>query len=172
MTITRLKDLFPVNYSIYYTEDEANQGFAESVSILSYVDAEQFAAWQESTNSSIKPSRRSIVYQDFKTIMALLILDKVAERFPEIAQFKKSMKIATPLSYRDYQGSVEGSLYGMKKDVFSSYSNKISTKTRIPNLFLTGQNINFHGIYGVSLTAILTASELVGLDYLIDKINA
>ena len=47
----------------------------------------------------------------------------------------------------------------------------IVPRTKIKNLYLTGQNINLHGIIGVALSAILTAGEFVGVNTLIDKIN-
>ena len=47
----------------------------------------------------------------------------------------------------------------------------IVPRTKINNLYLTGQNINLHGIIGVALSAILTAGEFVGINYLINKIN-
>lgn len=170
-TIARVKTEFPVNYSIYFTEDEANKGFAESVSILTYINASEFGEWQETFNNSILESERSAAYQDFKSQKASMLLDKIAERFPELKQFKKSWMIATPLSYRDYLGTVEGSLYGIKKDIKSRSASIIPTKTQIPNLFLTGQNVNLHGILGVCITAIQTTSNFVDLDSLLNKIK-
>jgi all-trans-retinol 13,14-reductase len=35
-------------------------------------------------------------------------------------------------------------------------------KTKIPNLYLTGQNINSHGMLGVLIGTIITCSELLG----------
>jgi hypothetical protein len=46
----------------------------------------------------------------------------------------------------------------------------LSPKTRIKNLYLTGQSLNMHGILGVTISAIITCSEILGKDYLIDKI--
>ena len=39
------------------------------------------------------------------------------------------------------------------------------------NLYFTGQSINMHGVLGVTIGAILTCSEIVGKEYLVDKIN-
>ena len=44
-------------------------------------------------------------------------------------------------------------------------------RTKIQNLFLTGQNINLHGIIGTPLSAIVTVGELVGVEHILEKIN-
>lgn len=170
-TIEKLREIFPVNYSIYYTEDEASKGYAESVSILTYIEAHDFDTWKTTFNNTIAPAERSEAYERYKQEKADQLLDKIAERFPEIIQFKKSVKIATPLTYRDYQGSGSGSLYGILKDVHDYAATSFSTKTRIPNLFLTGQNVNLHGILGVAMTSIVTASAFVGMEHLVNKIR-
>lgn len=44
-------------------------------------------------------------------------------------------------------------------------------RTKIPNLFLTGQNINAHGIMGVMVGAFITSSEFLGMDNLLKQIQ-
>ncbi|MNF01378.1 hypothetical protein D3C80_2003600 [compost metagenome] len=48
----------------------------------------------------------------------------------------------------------------------------ITPRTKVENLFLTGQSINMHGVLGVTIGAVVTCSEIVGKEYLINKINA
>lgn len=171
-TAERSKNDFPANYSIYYTEDQQHRGFAESVSILSYIDANEFSIWETTYNNTIEPSERDENYTQYKTAKAAILLNKIAARFPELKQYKKSWKIATPLTYRDYQGSEIGSLYGIEKDVNNRLATSFSTKTRLPNLHLTGQNVNLHGILGVSMTAIQTAASFIGMEVLLEEINS
>ncbi len=170
-TIEKLQKSFPVNYSIYYTEDASNKGYAESVSILTYIEAHDFDTWTATFNNTIASAQRSEAYERYKQEKAEQLLDKIAERFPELRQFNKSTKIATPLTYRDYQGSGIGSLYGILKDVHHYAATSFSTKTRIPNLYLTGQNVNLHGVLGVAMTSIVTASEFLGMEFLVNKIR-
>ncbi|HAO06326.1 MAG TPA: all-trans-retinol 13,14-reductase, partial [Chryseobacterium sp.] len=63
------------------------------------------------------------------------------------------------------------SIYGIQKDYKNPLQTMISPRTKIPNLFLTGQNLNLHGILGTSLSAILTCSMLLGNNALVDKIR-
>jgi all-trans-retinol 13,14-reductase len=66
----------------------------------------------------------------------------------------------------------EGSMYGIAKDARDPLKTMISAATRLPNLYLTGQNLNLHGILGVTMTAIVTSSVLLGMEKLINDINA
>ena len=77
----------------------------------------------------------------------------------------------TPLSYRDYTGTIDGSAYGIVKNYQYPQISFVSTRTKLKNLFLTGQNLNVHGALGVTLTAMLTCSEFVGQEYLAKKVG-
>jgi all-trans-retinol 13,14-reductase len=62
-------------------------------------------------------------------------------------------------------------MYGYVKDSGNPLKTLIPSKTKLENLYLTGQSINMHGVLGVTIGAIVTCSELVGKEYLINKIN-
>jgi all-trans-retinol 13,14-reductase len=63
-------------------------------------------------------------------------------------------------------------MYGFQKNVDDLANTTYATRTKIPNLLLTGQNINLHGVLGVSVTAVLTCAEILGLDYLLTKMKS
>jgi hypothetical protein len=46
----------------------------------------------------------------------------------------------------------------------------ISPKTKISNLFLTGQSINMHGILGVTIGAFVTCSEILGKEVIDERL--
>lgn len=93
-------------------------------------------------------------------------------KFPGIRETIKSVHASTPLSYRDYIGGSRGNLYGYVKDSNNPMKTFITPRTKVENLFLTGQSINMHGVLGVTIGAVVTCSEIVGKEYLINKINA
>jgi all-trans-retinol 13,14-reductase len=68
-------------------------------------------------------------------------------------------------------GSPDGSIYGIMADVNNPAQTRVPVRTKIPNLLLTGQNIGLHGVLGVSINAVAVCGELLGLDYLLQKIN-
>jgi all-trans-retinol 13,14-reductase len=57
------------------------------------------------------------------------------------------------------------------KDYRNPLKTFISPRTKIPNLFLTGQNLNMHGVLGTAMSAIVTTAETFGMDYLLEKIR-
>ena len=62
-------------------------------------------------------------------------------------------------------------MYGIVKDHKDPLRTFISPKTKVPNLYLTGQNLNMHGVLGVTIGAVVTCSEILGMDYLVKKIQ-
>ena len=162
---------WPANYALYYGEDALYPGYADTLSILTYMPPALVAEWGRTHNHTGAPASRGDAYERFKMEYAAKLLQAVEERLPGLSQHILAQSAATPLTYRDYTGTPDGALYGILKDVNAAARTTIAVRTRMPNLLLTGQNVNLHGVLGVSLTAILTAAELVGLDHLLDKIN-
>jgi all-trans-retinol 13,14-reductase len=169
--IAEVSRVFPSNYSIYFTQDKQHPHYAESVSILAYVDNDTFKEWEQSFNTTNAASNRASDYQQSKEAIKEQLLSKVSERLPELKANVKAWKLATPLTYRDYQGTLIGSMYGIKKDVRFAANTRLSTKTRIENLYLTGQNISLHGVLGVSMASLMTVANFVDLQQLLSEIN-
>src|SRR5690606_37358864 len=90
------------------------------------------------------------------------ILKKLTHYFPDIQQKVAFVYTSSPLSYREYIGSTDGGMYGIEKEAHQPLKTLISPKTKIENLFLTGQNLRLHGILGVTITGFLTAGEMLG----------
>jgi len=99
------------------------------------------------------------------------LLALVGERFPEIVENVVDYTASTPLTYRDYIGTHDGSMYGTLRDYRDPVGSYISPRTKIPNLFFTGQNLNLHGMLGVSLSSLVTCGEFVDLKTLIREVN-
>ena len=162
---------WPANYTLFYTEDKQNKGYAESISVLSYMHYNEVQQWQDTHNRAGDENHRCDEYDAFKRQKDELLLNKIFERKPELKGNIIATKTATPLTYRDYTGTPEGSLYGILKDVNQFSAGTVPTRTKIPNLLLTGQNVNLHGVLGVSITALSTCAELIGMDHLLTKVN-
>ncbi|HQJ60168.1 MAG TPA: all-trans-retinol 13,14-reductase, partial [bacterium] len=57
------------------------------------------------------------------------------------------------------------------RDCNEPHKSFISPKTRVKNLYLSGQNIILHGILGVTIGAVLTCGSILGFEYLLEKIR-
>ena len=99
------------------------------------------------------------------------LLNLVSQKFPGLPAVIENMEISTPLTYRDYTGIPEGSLYGIQKNFQEPLVSIVMPKTKIPNFYFTGQNTNLHGVLGVTIGAVATCSEILGLEFLLKKIK-
>ena len=87
----------------------------------------------------------------------------LAERFiPGLRDRITGCYTSTPLTYRNYTLTPEGSAYGLRKDFRNPIITLLSPRTPIPNLLLTGQNLMLHGLHGVTMTALFTCAEVLG----------
>lgn len=162
---------WPDTQALFFNEDPQHPGFAESLSILVYSNFTHFAHWTETENILGVHHRREEAYQEKKEEFMDSILAKTYRKFPELRGAILARSMASPLSFRDYTGTPNGSLYGPEKNVHAPAQAQIGLRTKLPNLYFTGQNVNLHGVMGVSITAVATCCELLGMEYLLEKIN-
>ena len=164
-------DTWPLSYSVFFSGTSRNKGYAEGISILAYMKYEEVAQWKDTYNTAKEPTERGNGYEEFKRRKAEALLAKVYLRFPALREAINTYYAATPLTFRDYMGTADGAIYGITKDYTDPLRTFISHRTKLPNLLLTGQNVNMHGVLGVAISALVTCSELVGLPYLLQKID-
>lgn len=157
---------WPQSYMLYTPAISKSDKYADCMIIMTYMKYNELTKWENT-----KVENRGEDYKEFKIKKAEKLLDLVEKKFPEIRTKIKKYYTSTPLTYRDYTGTFQGTSYGILKDFNDPYKTLITPKTKISNLFFTGQNLNIHGILGVAIGAVMTCGELVGLDYLVKKIK-
>jgi all-trans-retinol 13,14-reductase len=162
---------WPDTQALYFNEDVARPGFASTLCVLLYDAGEDLSRWMETKNITGLHGVRRDDYQDWKDAKAENILQQTFQRFPELRGNIAACNVATPLTFRDYTGVPDGAMYGSLKDVAYPNQSTFTPRTRIPNLLLTGQHLNLHGVVGVSLTALATSAELLGMEYLLREIK-
>lgn len=146
--------------------NSADEEHANVVNILCPMHFGEVEQW-----SDTRVGGRGKDYEQFKARKAEQVLAFTEQFLPEIRKNVEKIVITTPLTYRDYTGTVEGSAYGIMKGYRNPLVSLIPTQTKIKNLYLTGQNLNVHGMVGVTLTSTLTCAELLGAQYLARKIG-
>lgn len=165
-------DSWPECYMISMNVSEQDQVWAESLTAITYMKFEEVKQWENTKNTVASKEDRGEEYEKFKREKTEIFLKEIEKKIPNIRSCIKSVHTSTPLSYRDYIGGHNGNLYGYVKDSNNPMRTFISPKTKIENLFLTGQSISMHGVLGVTIGAVVTCSEIVGKEYLINKINS
>lgn len=164
-------DNWPQMYMVSMSADNAKQEYADSISILTYMNYAEMQQWESTVNTIVDPNFRCEEYKRFKEEKTEQLLNEVEKKFPHIRSAIQSVYTSTPLSYRDYIGGKEGNLYGFENDSRQPLLTTFSPRTKIPNLFLTGQSVNMHGILGVTIGAVNTCAEIVGREHLINQIK-
>jgi all-trans-retinol 13,14-reductase len=162
---------WPLAYSLFFASSSKAEGYAESMTILTYMRFDEVQQWAGTFNTVAAETDRGQGYEDFKKRKAEKLIDLVEEKFPGIRDAIQSYYTATPLSYRDYIGNYDGSMYGIAKDYRNPLKTFISPRTKIPNLYLTGQNLNLHGVLGAAMSGLVTCVAFMGNEEIIEKIR-
>ncbi|MFN8321877.1 MAG: NAD(P)/FAD-dependent oxidoreductase [Chitinophagales bacterium] len=164
-------ETWPYMYAMFEEVPEKQNEFAEAITVMTYMRFEEVEKWKDTFNTTLHENMRDEAYQDFKKNKAEKLLDTMEVKFPGIRNSIQSYYTSSPLSYRDYMGTDDGSMYGIVKDFNDPMKSMISAKTKVTNLLLTGQNLNLHGVLGVTESALVTCSAILGSKYLLNKIS-
>jgi len=151
---------------LYYTQQKNSKAeYANGITAITYMKYSEVEKWENTTVEN-----RGEDYKQFKKEKAEKLIDFISSKIPDIRDYIDTYYTSTPLTYRDYTASVNGSAYGAIKDYSFPLKSIIQPQSKIPNLLFTGQNLNVHGILGVTIGSILTCSAILGDEYMLDKI--
>ncbi|TDW50162.1 all-trans-retinol 13,14-reductase [Flavobacterium sp. 270] len=165
------EDSWPKAFMASMNASKKQEIWAEGMTFITYMKYEDVQEWAETFNTTVEDNHRGESYDEFKARKTAKFLVEIELKFPGITECIKSIHTSTPLSYRDYIGGDSGNMYGYVKDSNNPMKTLIPTKTKLDNLYLTGQSISMHGVLGVTIGAVVTCSEIVGKEYLVAKIN-
>ncbi len=158
---------WPQNYLMYTQYNHKTTEFADGLTIIAYMKYSEVAKWKDTYTEE-----RGEDYEVFKQEKAEKLIALAENSIPGLKHKIANYYTSTPLTYRDYTGSANGSAYGVIKDYQNPTHSIIDAQTRLKNLFFTGQNLNVHGILGVSIGSVLTCSHFLGMEYLYNKLIA
>lgn len=153
---------WPETYMLSSTPSKHHPEFAESFTAISYMDFDEVKAWENTFNTVADEHERGRAYEIFKLEKTEKMLDALEKKIPNLRRAIKTIYTSSPLSYRDYIGNFEGNMYGYMKSSENPLKTMVSPRTKIDNLFLTGQSVNMHGILGVTIGAFNTCAEILG----------
>jgi all-trans-retinol 13,14-reductase len=157
---------WPQNYVFMVSATSKTEYYAESASVITYMNYSELEKWIHTLTGN-----RGNEYEDLKKKKAEILINSLENQFPGINSCIDAFYTSTPLTWRDYTGTRAGSAYGVLKNYNKPLESVILPRTKISNLFLTGQNINVHGILGVTISSVLTCAEILDIQYLLNKIR-
>ena len=139
-------------------------GDARQIDLLTPMPWELCRQWSDTC-----VGHRGEDYKQMKQQWADACIAQAETVIPGLRGMIEQQYASTPLTYRDYTLTPDGSAYGVRRDCSNLVVTMLSPRTPVPNLLLTGQSLMLHGLEGVSMTALQTCSEILGMDY-IEKI--
>lgn len=157
---------WPKGYLLMHFCESEHMKYATGGVILSYMQIADLARWKDTS-----VGHRGADYEAFKQEKAHRLLECLEKDLPGFMDTVESFYTSTPLTYRDYTGTEGGAMYGIAKDINMGAAARVPHKTRIPNLLLSGQNINSHGMLGVLVGSIVTCSELLKAEKIYRQIS-
>ncbi len=144
---------------VSFAPPPAGQTYASVVDVLVPMDWTSVSQW-----FGTKIGDRGNDYVEFKDSFAHKAIDFVSQHIAGFASAVDKYYVSTPLTYADYTSTASGSAYGIRKDYNQTMYTILTPKTPVPNVFLTGQNLNLHGVLGTSMTSFFSAAEILGMD--------
>lgn len=141
--------------------------FASGLDILTPMSWDDVSKW-----FGTKIGSRGDDYVEFKERVAEQCLALAAQHVDNLAEAHQAHWVSTPLTYADYTATEHGSAYGIRKDYNATMFTVLTPKTPVQNVFLTGQNLNLHGILGTSMTSMFTCAEIIGMPKVVSELNS
>ena len=147
----------------YYVPDSSDL-YTPGVDLITPMFWSEVEPWKD------RPAgHRGEDYVAMKVAKTDACIELVSQLIPELRDSIDKVFTSTPLSYYSYTNTVQGSAYGIQKDYTQPMQTVLTPRTPIPNLLLTGQNLNLHGVLGVSITSVFTCAEILGMDTVIQS---
>lgn len=158
--------VWPLGF-LYMTPPELEQGeYSTKMIVTAPMLWQEVAQWADT-----RLGHRTPEYEAWKHQHAEMLLDRMEEMYPGFRNCVQDYNTASPLTIRDWYGVKEGAMCGFSKDCRNITLSQVPVVTKVPNLFLTGQNCNLHGFCGVPLTAINTCEAILGRNYILNRIK-
>lgn len=145
---------------------EDDSEYLQQIDLLTPMTWDKCVSWEQSSIG-----HRGRDYLEMKHRLANECIELAENFIPNLKKMVEQIYISTPLTYHDYTGTPEGTAYGIRKDYRNPMMTLISPRTPLENLLLTGQNLVLHGIHGVTMTAMYTCAEILGKEYMWNKLK-
>lgn len=154
-------DWKPRYVSIYFSLKDKQIGAYPTAQILVPTDFTYFKKWENT-----KSGRRGEEYDHFKNSITKKLTTFLIEKFPGIEPHIAYTNLGTPLTFSNYAGSQNGSIYRLAPSINKYNSVNLNPRSSLKNFFFTGSDIFMHGIIGSFISGIVTAGTICGKNLL------
>jgi all-trans-retinol 13,14-reductase len=102
-------------------------------------------------------------YEAFKAGLGDRLMEILYAKLPQLRGRVGYFEVSTPLSTEWFCEYRRGELYGLDHDPQRFRQDWLSPRTRIPGLWLTGQDVMSCGVVGAAMAGVAAATSIVGL---------
>ncbi len=128
-----------------------------TIEIVAPAPYEFFERWQGSTWG-----KRGEDYEALKARLSERLLQRLYDKLPQLQGKIDYHELSTPLSTEWFSAYRHGELYGLDHTPERLQQDWLTPRTRVPGLWLTGQDILTCGVTGAMMSGLLTVIAMVG----------
>ena len=129
-----------------------------TIEIVAPAPWEIFAPWADRTWG-----KRGEDYEALKQSYGERLLEHLYDKVPQVRGRVAYWEVSTPLSMQWFCGWERGELYGLDHDPSRLQQRWLRPRTRVPGLWLTGQDIMSCGVSGAMMGGLAAATSIAGL---------
>ena len=129
-----------------------------TIEIVAPAPYDWFAQWEGTTWG-----KRGQEYELFKEELTQRLLHELYDKLPHLEGKIDYYETSTPLSTDWFSNYHQGELYGLEHTAERLQQDWLGPRTKIPGLWLTGQDTLTCGVTGAMMAGVLTTSAMVGM---------
>ncbi|HEX4923461.1 MAG TPA: FAD-dependent oxidoreductase, partial [Bdellovibrionales bacterium] len=144
--------------TVFISPAQRNEPQPKALNIHAISPLEWFAPW---SNTSF--GKRPAAYNELKSKYAGQVLEFVDEFAPGFKDRLEAFATSTPVTNLHFNGSLEGSPYGIYHSIENTGARALGPATHVTNLLITGQSSLFPGLLGAAVSALRTSGYIIGI---------
>ena len=129
-----------------------------TIEIVAPAPYKWFEEWQGSTWG-----KRGEDYNELKEKFGERLMQHLYDKLPQLQGKVDYYEVSTPLSTDWFAGYQRGELYGLDHTTERLQQKWLGPRTKIPGLWLTGQDVLTAGVTGAMMSGMLTTMAMVGM---------
>jgi len=129
-----------------------------TIEIVAPAPYEIFERWAGSTWG-----KRGEDYEALKQAYGERLLEHLYDKVPQVRGHIDYWEVSTPLSMQWFCGYSRGELYGLDHDPARFRADWLRPRTRLPGLYLTGQDVMSCGVCGAMMGGVAAATSVAGI---------
>jgi len=129
-----------------------------TIEIVAPAPYEWFERWKGTTWG-----KRGEDYEAFKARLGERLMRHLYQKLPQLEGRVDYYEVSTPLSTEWFAGYGRGELYGLDHTPERMQQDWLGPRTRIPGLWLTGQDTLTCGVTGAMMAGLLTVTAMAGM---------